>query len=62
MTVKNGIKIILTNEEMNKNKEVIKYLQTIFAYIPDDFNYRKELIRNTINTLEVIAKGEFIDY
>ena len=62
MTIKNGIRIILTDEEINKNKEVIKYLKEVNTFIPEDFNYRKELIRNTINTLEVIAKGEFIDY
>ena len=62
MTVKNGIRILLTDEEKNKNKDIIKYLKEIKTFIPDDYTFRKELIRNTIDTLEVIAKGEFIDF
>ena len=62
MTIKNGIRILLTDEEMNKNKEVIEYLKEIKTSIPDDYYYRKELIRNTIDTLEMITKGEFIDF
>lgn len=62
MTVKNGIKIILADNEKSKNNETIKYLNEILKNIPDDFKYRQELIRNTINTLEMIAKYEFIDY
>lgn len=62
MTIKNGIRILLTDEEINKNKEVIKYLKEIKIFIPDNFSYRKELISNTINTLEMISKGEFIGF
>lgn len=62
MTVKNGIRIILSDNEKAKNNETIKYLNDILKYISDDYKYRQELIRNTINTLETISKGEYIDY
>lgn len=62
MTIKNGIRIILNDEEMNKNKEIIRYLKEIKTFIPDDYTFRKELIRNTIDTLEMITKGEYIDF
>lgn len=64
MTVKNGIRLLLTDNEIAKNKETIKYLKEILNILSDsnDFMYTRELIRNTINTLEKIAKNEFIDY
>lgn len=62
MVTKNGIKIILSDKEKATNEKTIEYLNEIKNIIPNDFTFRKELIKNTIATLEMIKNYEFIDY